>query len=168
MINKAILNRRSIRNFSDREVLDKDLKEIIKSGQFAPTGMNNRSWEFIVVRDTELKEKLYELTSTMYRQDSIRNAPVVLIPVIDANKSTTPIQDLSTVSENIFIQVAELGLGSFWKNVLPGEVGGIREAFGIPENFTLINIIPIGHPVVEVTPHADDKFNESVIHFEKW
>jgi nitroreductase len=168
MINSAIANRRSVRNFSDKHVSDEMIKEIIKAAQFSPSGMNSRSWEFIVVKDRLSKEKLCELTSTMFRQEAIGKASAVVIPVMNTEKSTVAVQDLSIVTGNIFTQVSEMGLGAFWKNVLRQEAEEIKKEFGIPEHFMMINIIPIGYPAEAVVPHMDSEFEENKIHWGKW
>ena len=168
MINKAILNRRSIRSFSEEQVDDEAIMEIIKAAQFAPTAMNKRAWEFLVIKDEAGKGKLFELIGTTIKQEVIRTAPVILIPLMDSQKSVLPIQDLSLAIENIFIQITELGLGSFWKNVLPAEAEEIKKAFGIPERFLLLNIMPIGYPAQEPLPHSEGEFLESKIHFGQW
>jgi nitroreductase len=168
MINQAILNRRSVRTYSDQPVSEEIIKEIIKAAQFSPTAMNNRSWEFLVIKGNDQKEKLCNIACSLVKQESIKKAPVVLIPVINTKVSVLPVQDLSIASENIFIQVVELGLGSFWKNITPDEAEKIKEAFNIPADFTLINVIPLGYPAQEINPHTDEEFIESKIHSEKW
>ena len=57
MIIKEIRERRSVRNYLSEDVSDKDILEIIKAAQFAPTAMNNKEVQFILVRDQETKNK---------------------------------------------------------------------------------------------------------------
>lgn len=57
MILKEILSRRSIREYKPDAVPNELILEIIKAGQFAPTAVNNRSVEFIVVRDQSFIER---------------------------------------------------------------------------------------------------------------
>jgi nitroreductase len=168
MVNKAIQNRRSVRKYSEKQVTDEVIEEIIKAAQFSPTAMNRRGWEFMVIKNSAAKEEFYKLTAGLLRQDSIKKAPVVLVPLIDTKKSALPIQDLSLAIENILIQITELGLGGFWKNIRPKEEKAIKEAFGIPDRFALLNIIPIGYPANGTKPHSDNEFDSSKIHWEKW
>lgn len=168
MVNKAILNRRSVRIYSDQQISDEVIKDIIKAAQLSPTARNNRAWEFVVIKEQAVKDKLYEITSARSPQDSAKKAPVVIVPVIDTLKSVLPIQDLSMATENIFIQVSELGLGAVWKNIVPEEAELIKKTLKIPDNFTLINIIPVGYPDQEVVPHTEEELGGNVIHHEQW
>jgi nitroreductase len=164
MILKEIQNRRSVRSFTKEIPNDEQIKEIIKAAQFAPTAMNNRSWEFIVIKDQSTKEKLYELTA---EQEAVKDAPVIIVPIIDTSKALLSTQDLSLATENMFLQITHMGLGAFWKNVSQQEIEPIKEYLNIPQSFTLVNIIPLGYPALETKPYSDSDFDENKIHWEK-
>jgi len=164
MIIKEIINRRSIRQFTEESVGDEDLEEIIKAAQFAPTERNTRAWEFVVVRDLKIKERIFE----GFEQPFLAKAPVLLIPTIDEAKTTLPVQDLSIASAFIFLQAEALGLGAVWKNVNPERAKIIKEVLAVPDNFMIINIIPLGHPVQKLPPHQDSEFQKEKIHQEQW
>jgi nitroreductase len=168
MINQAILNRRSVRAFTDQPVSDEQIREILKAAQFAPSAMNKRGTEFVVVKELAIKEALLEITGTNIKQEAVKTAPVVLIPLVNTKVSLLPIQDLTLAIENIFIQVAELGLGAFWKNISTEEAEEIKKLLNIPEHYTLVNVIPVGQPQTAVKPHSDEEFVEEKIHWGGW
>ncbi len=60
MIIKEILNRRSVREYEPTMVSQEHIVEIIKAGQFAPTARNNQAVEFIVIKKSETKDKIFE------------------------------------------------------------------------------------------------------------
>lgn len=159
-----IAARRSVREFKPDKVADDLITEIIKAGQFAPTSMNNRSVEFIVIEAAETKTDIFNVVG----QDYVKNAPALIIPAIDITKSTLPVQDLSMATENMLIQAAGLGLGAVWKNVTDQWAKKIKTMLGIPKNFLVINLIPIGWPVKPLPPHTDANFDIRKTHFEKW
>lgn len=101
MVLEEIKNRRSVRKYKVDQVKNEDLLEIIKAAQFAPTSRGNRAVEFIVIRDQATKEELYKLAEP--RQDFLKQAPVLIIPVIDSEKSRLPQIDLALATENIFL-----------------------------------------------------------------
>lgn len=164
MIIKEIASRRSIRQFTDEPVSDEDLEEIVKAAQFAPTERNTRAWEFVIVRDQKIKDKIFE----GFEQPFLAKAPALIIPVIDEVKTTLPIQDLSIASAFIFLQTEALGLGAVWENVNPERAKTIREILGIPDNFMIINIIPLGHPAQKLPPHTDNEFQKEKLHPDKF
>jgi nitroreductase len=166
MVLKEIANRRSVREFNADPVSDENITEIVKAAQFAPTAINNKSLEFFVVRNQDMKTRIFD--AAIPKQQCVKDAPALIIPAIDTKKSVLPFQDLSVASENIFIQAAEFGLGSLWKNVTLEQVDKIKRLLGIPESYLMINLIPIGYPKEKVEPHGEADFSKKKIHYEKW
>lgn len=164
MIIKEILDRRSVREYTSDAVPDESVTEVIKAGQFAPSGRNIKANEFIVVRDVETKKKLFNIVG----QDYVKDAPVLIIPACDATKTGLSVQDLALASGFMFLEAAALGLGTVWKNVTPEWEEGVKKILNIPAEFKVINIIPVGFPKEKVEPHSDSEFSEAKIHKESW
>lgn len=166
MIIKEILNRRSVRKYKDKEVPEELIIEIIKAGQFAPTARHNQAVEFIVVKNLRTKEAIFDIVG----QEFLKEAPVLIVPATDTTKTNCPIQDLSVASENMFLQAVALGLGTVWKNLKAefNEEEKIKRLLGIPEQFKVINIIPLGFPKEKPAPHTDKDFDAKKIHQERW
>ena len=55
---KAVKSRRSVRNFTDEPVLEKDMRECLELTLLAPNSSNLQPWEFYWVRSAKNKEKL--------------------------------------------------------------------------------------------------------------
>jgi nitroreductase len=55
---KAILDRRSIREFTPEPVSDEDLDKILETGRQAPSGENAQPWRFIIVKDEAMRRKM--------------------------------------------------------------------------------------------------------------
>jgi len=161
---KEILNRRSVREYQNKEVLDKDILEIIKAGQFAPSANHNQAVEFIIIREQEMKNKLFELVG----QEFVKEAPILIVPVTDSNKTTCPVEDLAVASENMFLEATALGLGAVWKAVRGEEEDEVKQLLNIPKQFKVINIIPLGYPKEKIISHSDKDFDEKRIHYEKY
>jgi len=166
MIIKEIINRRSVREYKSDLIPDKLILEIIKAAQFAPTAVDNRAVEFIVIKDQKTKERLDEILES--KQDYVRMAPVIIVPVTDTKKSLLAVQDLSVASQNMFLQATALGLGTVWKNVRAKPAEAIKALLNIPNHFTLVNIIPVGYPAEKPEPHKDEDFDATKIHYDKF
>jgi nitroreductase len=164
MIIKEITGRRSIRSFKPDAIPDEALLEIIKAAEFAPSAKHIRPIEYVIVRDKETKDKLFEVLT----QDFIKEAPVLIVPVSDTGKSAFSIQDLSIASGYMFLQAYALDLGTVWRNVYEENAEKIKAILGIPASFTLINVIPVGHPAENLPPHAGSEFDSGKIHKEKF
>lgn len=166
MIIKEIVNRRSIKRYKTDQVPDELIEDIIKAAQFAPTAVDNRAVEFIVIKDQKIKDSLDKILQS--KQDYVRQAPVIIVPVTDTTKSYLAVQDLSVASENMFLQATALGLGTVWKNVKPEPAIAIKSLLNLPDRFTLVNIIPVGYAAEKLEPHSDSEFRKEKIHYEKF
>jgi nitroreductase len=54
----TIKKRRSIRKYTNQAVTDAQIRQLLEAAMAAPSGSNIQSWEFIVVRDPDLKKQL--------------------------------------------------------------------------------------------------------------
>jgi len=153
-----------VREYQNKEVLDKDILEIIKAGQFAPSANHNQAVEFIIIREQEMKNKLFELVG----QEFVKEAPILIVPVTDSNKTTCPVEDLAVASENMFLEATALGLGAVWKAVRGEEEDEVKQLLNIPKQFKVINIISLGYPKEKIISHSDKDFDEKRIHYEKY
>ena len=57
-LQEAILKRRSIRKFTEELVTDEELRQIFEAVRWSPSWANTQTWEFIVVREKALIEKV--------------------------------------------------------------------------------------------------------------
>lgn len=58
--------RRSIRRFATDPVPDEIVNKIIEAARWAPSGFNTQPWEFVVIREETLKDRIYQFV-TEYR-----------------------------------------------------------------------------------------------------
>ncbi|MGI5937131.1 MAG: nitroreductase family protein [Oscillospiraceae bacterium] len=69
-LERLIFNRRSVRNFSKKEVPKPLIERILEAGRFCPSGGNHQPWKFTVVTNREyirqLDERLYEFWRSIY------------------------------------------------------------------------------------------------------
>jgi nitroreductase len=166
MVIKDISNRRAVREYKPAPVPQKYLVEVIKAGQFAPSARNNKAIEFIVIKGQKTKDNIFEIVG----QEYVKEAPVLIIPATDTTKTNCPVEDLAVASENMFLQATALGLGTVWKALKKEfpEEEKIKKMLGIPEQYKVINIIPVGYPANKPEPHTDRDFVEKKIHQERW
>ena len=122
---ETIAARTSIRKFDpSKPVSDADIEKILKAGMCAPSAMDRRPWEFIVVRD---KAKLAALGSRL-PYSRCENGAQAAIGVCGNLDNGLPgrgkeywIHDCSAATMNILLAAKGLGLGAVWTGVYPGE-----------------------------------------------
>jgi len=64
-VERAVLQRRSVRNFTDEPVPDHLIRRVLEAGRFAPSAGNCQPWEFIVITDKAMIAKMDEGTWAM-------------------------------------------------------------------------------------------------------
>ena len=55
----AMKERRSCRNFLTEQIEEKDIEQILEAAAWAPSPLNMQPWEFVVVTNQEMKEKIF-------------------------------------------------------------------------------------------------------------
>lgn len=144
---EAIKTRRSVREFTDDEVDDKALEEIIDAGRWAPSGLNNQAWRFIVVRDEGTKEKLSGLT---HYGSIIKSAPVLIAVYLDRNEMydyTKDVQSIGACIQNMLLAVHSMGIGAVWLGQILNKKEDVNTVLGAPASYELMAVAAIGNPV---------------------
>lgn len=159
-----IFNRRSTRHYSDEKIEYADLVKLCNAGMHAPTAMNKRSWQFLIVDDAELIKKLS--TVSPYSK-CIENAKGIIIVFYDTNTEILKDyiqQDLSAATQNILTMATHIKLGSLWVGVYPETtiMNNIKNIFNMPDNIVPFSIVSLGYPLKKRT--IIDRFDESKIH----
>jgi len=157
---EAIRRRRSIRSFTGEPVPREDLEKIVDAGRLAASGHNRQPWDFIVVTDRKMIDKLKIAAQWMDKAGAI--VAVVLDP-----SAEFWLEDGSAAVENMLIASTALGYGSCWLegDTLPLEQK-LKAILGVPEDRRLLTLVPIGVPAE--SPTKQKKPLEEVIHWEKW
>ena len=157
---EAIRKRRSVREYTGDEIPREDLEKIVDAGRFAPTGWNKQPWDFIVITDVEMIQKLKIVAQWMDKAGAI-------IAVVLDSSSRWWLEDGSAAIENMLIASTALGYGSCWLEgyTLPREEE-FKKLLGVPDDKRLLTLVPIGVPVA--WPTVEKKALEEVIHWERY
>jgi nitroreductase len=164
---ETIFNRRSIRKYTNQPVEPEKLNLLLKAAMAAPSAMNCKPWEFVVINDP--------IKLAQFRKRLIfgnRNAPAAIVICGNPSLSVNPaarlfwVQDCSLAGENILIAAEGLGLGTVWVGVYPvGEfIRVVREIAGLPKHVTPLGLIYVGYPAEEKP--ARTQYDEKRVHWQ--
>jgi len=143
---EVIKTRRSVRKYKSKAISDEDLEKILTAAQLAPSAGNKQPWRFIVVRDTETKEKLGEIARN---QTWISDAGVIIV-ALAMDKNSPEVyerwaeRDVMTAVEHMVLAAWSLGFGSCWIGAFYEDQ--VKKLLDIPDEMTVINLLPIGVP----------------------
>ena len=160
----AIFNRVSVRQFEDKPVENGLIVKILRAAMAAPSAVNQQPWEFYVTTDKKIISQLSEVTP--YATPA-KNAPVVIIPCYRTDNLAAPMMvqiDMAIATENILLEVEELGLGAVMLGIAPLEdrMKEVEKILNLPENFRAFTLIPIGYP--KNKHPQEDRYEPSKIH----
>lgn len=170
---KLIVNRRSIRRFTDIPIPAEDVSLILQAGLMAPTSKNSRSWQFIAVEDRDMLERLSHCKPTY--ATAIASCRLAIVVCADSTKSDAWIEDASVAATFIQLQAQDLGICSCWIQVRgrfaaddqPSEEY-IQEALAIPEVVTPVCIIALGYPDEQRRPYDTEKLKWDQVHVDRY
>lgn len=165
-----ILNRKSVRHYIEGKIIhDNEIKTLLKAGMAAPSARNTQPWEFIVVDDRKILNKLAERNPYGKMLSTASHAIIIACnrDKIGEHQDFWQ-QDLSAATENIMLMAEALGLGSVWIGTYPKEerIKITQEELNLPDNIVPFNIISLGYP--DNTDNPKDKWNENNIHYNEF
>ncbi len=177
-----ILNRRSVRIYSDEPVKKDDLNLILKSGIYAPSGCNMQPWLFTIIQDKELiktlsdesKKEFIAHENEMFRKmaqnpdyNIFYNAPMIIV-ISGEKNSPTNIIDCSAATQNMLLAAESLNIGTCWIGLITflfkGKNGSFwAEKLKIPQNYEPFYAITLGYKKYP-DPKAPER-KENVINY---
>lgn len=167
-----ILQRKSVRAYTDRAVSHEQLDTLIRAAMAAPTGRDMRPWKFVVIDN---KEALAALSEQLPYAKMLPEAAAAIVVCGDLSvtddkgqPSTNWTFDCSAATENLLLAAEAMGLGAVWTGVYPYEERqtAVSQALQLPEHIIPLNLIPIGYPKGD--PQPKDKYNADNVHFNGW
>lgn len=147
---EQIRTRRSIRRFTDQEVDDRTIDLIIEMGTWAPSGLNNQPWKFVIIRDQNIRNQVAK--NTKYSR-IIQNAPVCIAVFLDNAESYDYVKDIQAIGaciQNMLLAIHHLGLGGVWLGEILKNKDAVEKILEVPENLELMAVVALGHSTEEI------------------
>lgn len=160
---ETILNRRSVRVYSDEQIKQQDLDLILKAGSYAPSGCNMQPWHFSVIQNKDLINKINEESKKeLLNQDNERflqmaknenynifyNAPTVIV-VSGEKTSPSALIDCSAAAQNMILAAQTLNIGTCWIGLcvflFRNKVEESIKMLGLPEGYEPYFAITFGY-----------------------
>jgi len=165
----AIKKRNSVRNFVDKPIEEKKLRDVLEAGRVAPSAKNRQEWRFIVVKDREVRRKIVEAAKG---QSFVGEAPVIIVAcaiddgyVMTCGQLSYPI-DVAIALDHISLAAVELGLGTCWIGAFYEDK--IKEILGIPNGVRVVDLMPIGYPAIQTVKEKNRLPYNEIVKDEHW
>jgi len=157
-LHEAIMTRRSVRKFTDYIVTEEEIKQLMHAAQWAPSWSNTQCWEFVIIRDKDLIQKIAGTYSETNPAKKCSESASVLIAC--CAKSDLPVYrdgvkrtkfdswymfDLGIAVQNIWLKAHDLGLGTVVVGLM--DHAKCAELLDVKAPYELVCILPVGKPV---------------------
>ncbi|WP_457574982.1 nitroreductase family protein [Desulfolithobacter sp.] len=145
-VQEAIYRRRSIREFTDQPVPMDLLRRIVTAGIWAPSGLNNQPWRFVLVCDEDVRHRLATLT---HYSHIVKGAAALIVVYLDTEAMYDPVKDHQAAGaciQNMLLAVEELGLGAVWLGQILKNKKQVNEVLGLDDRYDLMAVIALGYP----------------------
>ena len=169
-----IMNRKSVRSYSDQQVTDEQMTTLLKAAMAAPSGMDVRPWSFVVLRDASKYEEIF--SSSNFNLSRYQDASAVVVICADTTVTRQSVvmpngtwrDDLGACTENFLLAAESMGLGAVWTACYPypDRMNPVKEALGLPSTVVPYCVVPVGYADGENQPK--DKWDETRVHYDRW
>ena len=179
---KAIFSRRDVRShFTSREIDDSLLTKILNAAHHAPSVGFSQPWNFILIKDYEIRKKIKESfekerkrSSQMveepkkskylsFKLEGILDSPINICVTYDPTKFGSFVIGRSSIPEtgvysaccavqNLWLAARTEGIGVGWVSILSNSV--LKEILKLPEHVVPVAYLCLGH-VEDFSPKPD-------------
>lgn len=180
---KTLLERRTIREYSDKTISKETLNNLLEAGIRASNCGNMQIYSIIITQDKERKK---ELRKFHFGQKMVEEAPLVLTICADLNRfhkwclqRGTTVEydnflwlniatiDATIVTQSISNAAEELGLGICYMGTVNYMAKPIAEFLNLPQYVVPVTTITVGYPAEE-PPLTERLPLEAVVHYETY
>ena len=176
---KLMSSQGTVRYFKSNPVPEEHLEKILRAARWAPSGANTQPWDFIVVKNPELKKKIAQIfvytrqkarkedkEFPHYANEELRkrftDPPILIVVCADIRfmKAYPKVGyreeilnvGMGTAIQNMMLAANALGLGLSWGTVDTLDRNKLRELLGVPAHIRILEILQLGYPVARVLP----------------
>jgi nitroreductase len=194
---QVVDRRRMVRNYSEEAVDPALIDRILSNGLHAPSAGFSQGWAFLLLDTPNDVARFWAATTPPNGgEDSwlagMQRAPVVVVSLShkqayldryaakdkgwtdrDETRWPAPYWDIDTGMATLLmlLTVTDKGLGACFFGIPPEQIGPFREEFGVPEKYSPIGAITIGHRAPDqLSPSLKRgrKSLDTVVHRGRW
>lgn len=184
---ELVKKRRTIRKYSPEPIPDDYIDKVIDAARWAPSGANTQPWEFVIIKDQEVKKQMGLTVSGAVARGNAGSVPpqpyfagasVLIVVCGDPRvmeaypkgeiREELFVSSMGAAIQNMLLAATALGLeGSVWGTVGPLAGVRIKDMLDIPQVLKVSAIVPLGYPALHPSPTFRREIDE-ISHEEKY
>ncbi|MCG6911825.1 MAG: nitroreductase family protein [Deltaproteobacteria bacterium] len=155
-VQEAIQKRLSIRRYSEASIPADHLNVLFKALQFAASSNNCQNWEFVLVKDPVVKQRLVPACGN---QGFVKDCAYFIAGVADP-KLKWHMVDITIALTQFALQAVELGYGTCWIGAF--DEAGIKQILNIPTDKKVVICMTLGLPTDKHVPRGRKTLEEII------
>ena len=166
------LKRRSIRNYTDEEIDDEIIQEILNVALSAPSSWGGHPVHFIVVKDKDMIRKIAHCKAM--GAAPLTKSNVCIVVMADTSRCELWIEDASVASTYILLAAEQFGIGACWIHIRnrAGQIKTadeeIRDLLNVPSSFRVLNCVALGKKGEFKNEYQKENLSFENIHYEQY
>jgi nitroreductase len=194
---RVVDRRRMVRNYSDRAVDPAAVDRILSNALHAPSAGFSQGWAFLLLDDEPTVARFWACTTPDSDgmdawSEGMRRAPVIIVPLsckreyleryaapdkgwtdMDESRCPVPYWDIDTgmAALLMLLTVTDEDLGACFFGIPPEMIAAFRSEFGVPDDYTPIGALSIGHRAEDRPSPSLKRGRRSsgeVVHHSRW
>ena len=155
-LEQCINNRRSVRKYLNKPILEETIIKLIEAAQKAPSWKNSQVSRYYIINKEETREKIFDCLPD-FNKENVKDAPVLIVTTVVKNRSgferdgsySTHLKDgfqyfdNGLQVQNLCLKAYELGIGTLIMGIYD-EIR-VREVLNIPNEQEIVAIIGLGY-----------------------
>lgn len=155
---ELVKKRQSIRKYLDKAVPREAIERCLEAARMAPSACNSQPWNFIVVDNPEVKNKVAQAAfSGIYSSNSFaKAAPVLVVVITERSKFIATLGgyfrgiqynlvDVGIAVEHFILQATEEGIGTCWLGYFNEKA--VKKVLNIPKDKKVDIIVSVGYSI---------------------
>jgi nitroreductase len=165
---KYILDRRSIRRFTDQKIDSEKIKSILTAAMYAPSAVNMQPWHFVVIDESSIMEKIMEIHPHARMLQSASHAVVICGDEQLQHDDGYWVVDCGAATQNLLLAAQTLGLGACWVGLHPREErkAAFSRLLHLPSHVLPFALVALGYPE-ELKPRPN-RFHAEKVKYNGW
>ena len=156
----AIMNRRTIRKFTQQKIDDEHLVKLVDCARMAAYGANLQPLKFAVIND-ERTDKIFPLTKWAgyipgysFEPDERPTAYIAILGDSEIKSNNMGV-DAGAAATNIMLAAYEMGIGTCWLGSIQRDE--LRTLFNLSERYEILYLMALGYPAQESVAYTSDE-----------
>ena len=187
----VVLGQRAYRRLKPDPVPEELLLRVLEAATHAPSAENHQPWEFVVVRDPDVRRAIGELTRGLWEaagREHSRGLPAPLFAAVDGwateglaaapvhvvvcgDTSRCPGPQLPSsifpAVQNLLLAALAVGLGSLMSTLPVVNRDAFSPLLGLPDHVVPMALVPLGFPERVLGPARREPV-EAHLHRDRW